>query len=210
MWWIRYKETKKPFVFTTRVGYAGPGGERVVSERGRMIRNMPHGCRRKVSPEDKNNYGMLLAAGDIKRIPTPAKTCSKCGACGKYAPGYSDRGRIVSALTTSGIMREGEGTKFSDLEFINESGKTMDEMVLFPVSLGYCLRHRKDKWLWMNPGTDKVWYRRASDIEGAWRRNEKRLAHNEGRDQRRKFRQQGLVMCAGDDQGTIREMPNYE
>jgi hypothetical protein len=131
-----------------------------------------------------------------------------CGKCGKYLLGYSDLGHIVTALRTSNELSR-RGVSFGDLEFVNERGKTMAEMQSFPVQKGYCLRHRKEQWLWMNPTTGKVWYQRASDVETAWRQAEKRLAHTEGRDQRRNFHQQSLIMCAGDDQGTIREMPHY-
>jgi hypothetical protein len=208
MWRIRYKDTKEPFEFTTRIGYVGPGGQRA-EIKGRMVRNMPHGCRRKVPLAVKAEYRRQLAAGEIKRIPTPAKTCWMCGACGKYYLGYGDEGRIVTALTSSREL-ERRGESFPDLEYINSQGKTMDEMRAFPVQKGYCLRHRKDKWLWMNPMTGRVWYRRAPDAERWWKQAEIQLAHNEGRDERDHFKKQSLVMCAGDDQGMIREMPFYE
>lgn len=226
MWYIRFKETKAPFVITRRIGYTGPGpGGHREPEQGRPIRrhgagpdtaltargvirktnrkgarqrDMPHGCKRIRTLAEKQ-AGMLPGH----------KVCRMCGKCGKYYIGYSDEAHFKTAVVTSGILYA-EGISYPSLEFINECGKTMAEMVSFPVEKGFALRHKKELWYWINPTTKRVWYRRPSDTEGAWRKAETEAARQEGRDPRRNFKQQSFIMICGMASGDTNELPFYE
>ena len=212
-------------MITRRIGYAGPGGHREpvkgrpirrhgagpgttlnaaggyvrkTDRKGARQRDMPHGCKA-IRTVDEKRAGVL--AGN--------RVCRMCGKCGKYYVGYSDIAHIQAALVTSGILYE-EGLSYSALEFVNSCGKTMQEMIDFPVQKGFALRHKKEKWYWTNPTTQRVWYKRPSDTEGAWRKNETELARQEGRDPRRNWKQQSFIMVRGKASGEANELPLYE
>ncbi len=130
---------------------------------------------------------------------------------GSYGVGYLSEGRVIGALRTTGVLTK-RGLNYRDFELVNINGYTMDQMKAWPVEPGYSLWHRKEKWYWMYPDTGRVWYRRASDIEAAWGRNEKRQ-HREDWKFRRNLRvcpsQEDLEMVLGDCQGNVIPMPNW-
>jgi len=210
MWWIRFKESKEPFVFTKRVGFT-PGtdyeepngnriprhGEAVVKRRVPRKRDMPHGCKR-----------ILTAAEKLAGVSAGMRVCRMCGVCGKYYMPYSDRSRVVTALKCSGVLTE-LGISIKALELVQEQGKTMGEMIAYRVEKGYALRHQTEAWYWSYPVSGRVWYARAGDVEAAWKRSEKVLARQENRKERRSWRQQRLVMVAGNAAGEATVMENY-
>ncbi len=243
MWRMRFKDTKEPFVVTSRIGYYPRTGlssaevaravavadviaaERPIPRRGVTKRKspapraleMPHGCRQKTTiagrsetrQELKRQHGAYDAEDRVSRpfVPVLRRTCSMCGACGKYYLSYRDKERAVTALKISGALVD-QGISFKALELVNQHGKTMAEMVTFGVEIGYALRHKNEKWYWASH-TGRVWFRRAGDTEGAWRRDEKVLALQENRKKRRSAGQQKLIMVKGNADGTTEELPHY-
>ena len=208
MWWIRNKETKEPFVFTRRIGFAAgtdyvePHGARIprqgeTKRRLARVRDMPHGCKQIPTAAERE-------AGASK----PIRICRMCGKCGKYYMPYSDRSQVIIAFKSSGVLTE-QGVSIKSLELVNERGKTMDEMVSFPVEKGFALQHRKELWYWSYPKSGRVWYPRAGDVEAAWKRSEKVSARQENRKERRNWRQQRLVMTEGNASGEAVLLPNY-
>ena len=231
MWFIRYKDTKEPLVMTSRIGYAGPGGEpepakgRPIKRRGSgqgvslkpkksrlsdrkspRARDMPHGCKR--IPTRTEKAELEAAVGVNGYVPVGTRRCSMCGKCGKYYLPYRDMERIISAFRGSRML-EHLGISIHALECVNECGKTMQEMKDFPVQKGYALRHAKELWYWQNPTTEKVWYKRACDAEAAWRKNDTVLAVRENRKPRRNWGQQRFVMVHGSADSTTSVMVHY-
>jgi hypothetical protein len=124
---------------------------------------------------------------------------------GKY--GYYSRSRAVTALKSSGILHE-EGLLFSDLELVNRLGMTMAEMTIYPVEVGYALRHREG-WYWIHPTSRRVWYGRPGDAEGRWRETEKKYALSEGRKARTRPDRAGFDMVQGVANGQTIVLKNW-
>ena len=127
---------------------------------------------------------------------------------GRYGLGYRDRGRVITALRTSGELVK-SGLLWTDLELVNVNGKTMQDMVTWPVKEGFALRHRTEKWYWSGPNNGRVWYPRPGDVEGAWRKTEAVYAVEEDRDERRSPTIQKLEMVRGFVDGHTESMPNW-
>lgn len=238
MWRYRFKETKEPFVITSRIGYQpifgmpsslptpvksrpkpriamGPGvklGRKRISNRLSPTPRalpMPHGCKQKTNRLAERQELKRQAEEGIARpfLPKQRRTCTMCGRCGKYYQGYRDEERGINAIKTSRILAEA-GFSYTALELVNIQGKTMPEMVTYPVQKGYALRHRIEKWYWTSR-TGRVWFNRAGDAQGAWCRDEKVLYLQENRKRRTKASQQKLIMTRGNADGTVEDMPNW-
>ena len=115
---------------------------------------------------------------------------------GRYGLGYTDRGRVITALKSSGELIK-KGLNWKQLELVNVNGVTMNDMVTTPVQSGFALRHRLEKWYWSRPNNGRVWYSRPGDVEGAWRKIEAEYAVEEDRDERKSPAQQKLEMVRG-------------
>lgn len=187
--------------------------------------DMPHGCRRsadriadhKELKRQSGAYGDLDKQWDEKKgkyvkiyrafVPKVLLTCIMCGGCGKYFLSYLSRGTMIGAL-----MKSSEWTKlgmsFTDLELVNRHGNTMKYMVDLPIKAGCALRHKSEKWYWAT-AKNRVWYKRASDIEAAWTREEKVVRLQENRKKARTPRQAGLILVVGKADGTVEERPNW-
>lgn len=127
---------------------------------------------------------------------------------GRYGLGYRDQARVITALRSSGELVK-SGLLWTDLELVNANGKTMEDMVTLPVSEGFALRHRTEKWYWSNPNNGRVWYSRAGDVEGIWRKTEAVYAAEEDRNERRSPTQQKLEMVRCFADLHVESMPNW-
>lgn len=127
---------------------------------------------------------------------------------GRYGLGYRDEARVIQALRVSGELVK-QGLNWKDLELVNANGKTMSDMVTTAVQEGFALRHRTEKWYWSNPNNGRVWYSRAGDVEGIWRRIEYGYSVEEGREERRSPAQQKLEMVRGFADKDVKPMPNW-
>lgn len=127
---------------------------------------------------------------------------------GRYALGYRDKARAITALKSSGELIKA-GLLWTELELVNANGSTMQDMVTWPVEIGFALRHRTEKWYWSNPNYGRVWYTRPGDIQGIWRRIEAEYAFEEGREERKSPSEQKLEMVRGFADGRTESMPNW-
>lgn len=127
---------------------------------------------------------------------------------GVYGLGYRDQGRVICALRSSGTLIK-TALLWTDLELVNVNGATMSQMVTWPVEAGFALRHKTEKWFWSRPNSGRVWYGRAGDVEGAWRKTEAVYAAEEDREERVSATQQYLEMVRGFEDGHTESMPNW-
>lgn len=115
---------------------------------------------------------------------------------GRYGLGYRDEARVITALKSSCALMK-QGISWKSLELVNINGRTMQEMMDFPVEEGFALRHKTEKWYWSTRNHGRVWYRRPGDAEGAWRKEDAAIAIEADRDERRSPDQQSLQMVRG-------------
>jgi len=125
----------------------------------------------------------------------------------KGTHGYYSRGRAITALKSSGVMTA-EGLVWSDLELVNRRRKSMNEMTLYPVEVGYALRH-KEGWYWMAPGSGKVWFGRPGDAERVWIMSERKYATAEHRTARTRPDKAGFDMVQGVANGGTIVLKNW-
>jgi len=121
--------------------------------------------------------------------------------------GYYSRSRAITALKSSGIMHN-EGLIWSDLELVNRLRMTMAEMLIFPVDVGFALRH-KEGWYWINPGSRRVWYGRPGDAERCWNVHERDYAYKEHRPNRMRPDRGGFQMVQGVANGETIVLANW-
>lgn len=197
MWWIRYKESKLSFETThRRKGFKPlvPGSPR------------PSGCLPRLTVVEREARRIELkrqaVAGERVWLPELVRRCNGCGDCGKYPLPYRDRGRVITALRSSGELIK-QGVNFNALELVNINGYTMEDMVTWPIEEGFALRHKTEKWYWSRPNNGRVWYQRPGDVEGAWRKNEAKEAVAEDRNERKSPAQQKFQMVRGSADGLI-------
>jgi len=127
---------------------------------------------------------------------------------GTYGLGYRDEGRIITALKASGELVR-RGMSFKELEIVNQNGVTLEAMKKWPIEVGFALRHMTEKWYWSRPNTGRIWYKRASDIETAWIKNEWAISLEEKRKPRRSPRVAKLVLVKCVDGDAVQELPNW-
>lgn len=124
---------------------------------------------------------------------------------GKY--GYFSRGRAITALKSSCFLHE-NGMVYSELELINRLGLTIEQMIAYPVEVGYGLRH-KEGWYWINPSTQRVWFGRPGDAERCWNMNERDYAYKENRRDRKRPDKGGFEMVQGVANGGTIVLANW-
>jgi len=134
---------------------------------------------------EKDSGGILVIN---KRVGVP-------DILGERILGYLDRAHAIVALKINQEHMD------RDLELVNECGKTMEEMMAWPVQEGFALRHREG-WYWMHPVSRRVWYRRAQNAEVAWKIWEFEWGHRDGRKPRTPGRAK-MEMVRGRADGSI-------
>ena len=121
--------------------------------------------------------------------------------------GYYSRGRAITALKSSCVLAD-EGLLFSDVELVNRLRLSMAEMTIYPVEVGYALRH-KEGWYWINPSSRRVWFGRPGDAERCWNSTERKYAGSEKRPARMRPDKGGFEMVQGVANGGTIVLANW-
>ena len=127
---------------------------------------------------------------------------------GRYGMGYRDAARVITALKSSGELIKTD-LVWGQIELVNVNGIVMEDMVTFPVEIGFALRHKTELWYWSEPNHGRVWYSRPGDVEGIWRRVETRYSREDDREEPRTPAQQNMVMVRCQDGSNVESLPNW-